>query len=65
LKELLRLNEVEDLIEVKRTIFNDAFDSKADLELLEGVENFNQRITSKRGCKLTHHQHLKSPLNVF
>ena len=30
--------EVEDLIQRKRTIFNDAFDSKADLELLEGVE---------------------------
>jgi beta-phosphoglucomutase-like phosphatase (HAD superfamily) len=30
---------VEDLIQRKRTIFNNAFDTKADLELLEGVEN--------------------------
>jgi HAD superfamily hydrolase (TIGR01509 family) len=29
--------EVEDLIQRKRTIFNDAFDTKKDLELLEGV----------------------------
>ncbi len=32
-------NEVEDLILQKRAIFNDAFDTKKDLELLEGVEN--------------------------
>lgn len=31
--------EVEDLILRKRSIFNDAFDSKEDLALLEGVEN--------------------------
>ena len=31
--------EVERLIERKRAIFNDAFDSKEDLFLLEGVEN--------------------------
>ncbi len=38
-KENFGLNhEVEDLIQRKRTIFNDAFDNKADLELLEGVE---------------------------
>jgi HAD superfamily hydrolase (TIGR01509 family) len=30
--------DVEDLIQRKRTIFNDAFDNKADLELLDGVE---------------------------
>jgi HAD superfamily hydrolase (TIGR01509 family) len=30
--------EVEDLIQRKRTIFNNAFDTKVDLELLEGVE---------------------------
>ena len=30
--------DVEDLILRKRTIFNDAFDHKKDLELLEGVE---------------------------
>ncbi len=40
LKEIFVIEqEVEDLIQRKRTIFNDAFDSKADLELLEGVEN--------------------------
>ncbi|KAF2513935.1 HAD family hydrolase [Flavobacterium foetidum] len=31
--------EVEDLIQRKRNIFNDAFDTKEDLYLLEGVEN--------------------------
>ncbi|HLF51828.1 HAD family hydrolase [Flavobacterium sp.] len=31
-------DEVEDLIQRKRAIFNDAFDYKEDLELLEGVE---------------------------
>lgn len=31
--------EVEDLILRKRSIFNDAFDSKEDLALLDGVEN--------------------------
>lgn len=30
--------EVEDLIQRKRSIFNDAFDTKEDLALLEGVE---------------------------
>ncbi|WP_268846397.1 HAD family hydrolase [Flavobacterium aestivum] len=30
--------EVEDLIQRKRSIFNDAFDTKEDLDLLEGVE---------------------------
>jgi len=39
LKEIFTMElEVEDLIQRKRTIFNDAFDSKADLELLDGVE---------------------------
>ena len=39
LKEIFTIElEVEDLIQRKRTIFNDAFDSKADLELLDGVE---------------------------
>ena len=32
-------NEVEDLIQRKRSIFNDAFDNKKDLHLLDGVEN--------------------------
>ena len=31
--------EVEDLIQRKRTIFNDAFDTKEDLYLLDGVED--------------------------
>jgi HAD superfamily hydrolase (TIGR01509 family) len=40
LKEQFEINEeVEDLIQRKRSIFNDAFDTKEDLELLEGVEN--------------------------
>lgn len=39
LKELFVIDqEVEDLIQRKRTIFNDAFDTKSDLELLPGVE---------------------------
>jgi beta-phosphoglucomutase len=39
LKTIFNLEqEVEDLIQRKRTIFNNAFDTKADLELLEGVE---------------------------
>jgi hypothetical protein len=38
LKTIFNLDqEVEDLIQRKRTIFNNAFDTKADLELLEGV----------------------------
>lgn len=45
LKEVFVIeNEVEDLIQRKRTIFNDAFDSKADLELLEGVENLIKEL---------------------
>lgn len=40
LKAVFNLEQqVEDLIQRKRTIFNEAFDTKADLELLEGVEN--------------------------
>lgn len=40
LKERFEINEeVEDLIQRKRSIFNDAFDTKEDLELLEGVEH--------------------------
>ncbi len=39
LKEKFQLKEeVEDLIQRKRSLFNDAFDNKKDLELLEGVE---------------------------
>ena len=33
------VEEVEDLILTKRNLFNDAFDSKEDLYLIEGVED--------------------------
>ncbi|MEN9907475.1 MAG: hypothetical protein RLZZ540_616 [Bacteroidota bacterium] len=40
LKDIFQLEQdVEDLIQRKRIIFNDAFDTKKDLELLEGVRN--------------------------
>ena len=40
IKEIFGLDhEVEDLIQRKRSIFNDAFDTKKDLELLEGVRD--------------------------
>jgi HAD superfamily hydrolase (TIGR01509 family) len=53
--------EVEDLIQRKRSIFNDAFDTKADLELLEGVErlikdfheNGMQLIVASSASKVT------------
>lgn len=39
LKELFPIDdEVEELIQRKRTLFNDAFDTKKDIELLEGVK---------------------------
>ena len=39
-KDIFQLeNDVEEMILRKRTIFNDAFDNKQDLELLAGVEN--------------------------
>lgn len=45
LKEVFIIEqEVEELIQRKRTIFNDAFDSKADLELLEGVESLIKEL---------------------
>jgi HAD superfamily hydrolase (TIGR01509 family) len=45
LKEAFQLNhDVEDLIQRKRNIFNDSFDSKEDLELLEGVENLIKEL---------------------
>jgi len=45
LKEVFVIeHEVEDLIQRKRNIFNDAFDNKADLELLEGVESFIKEL---------------------
>ena len=52
LKEIFIIDqEVEDLIQRKRTIFNDAFDRKADLELLEGVENLIKEL-HKNGMQL-------------
>ncbi|HBK83574.1 MAG TPA: ABC transporter ATP-binding protein, partial [Flavobacterium sp.] len=40
LKEIYQLpQDVEDLIQVKRNLFNEAFDTKKDLHLIEGVEN--------------------------
>jgi beta-phosphoglucomutase len=48
LKTLFNLEQdVEDLIQRKRTIFNEAFDTKADLELLEGVENLIKQFHQK------------------
>jgi HAD superfamily hydrolase (TIGR01509 family) len=45
LKERFQLEEeVEDLIQRKRTIFNDAFDTAAALELLEGVEELIKEL---------------------
>jgi HAD superfamily hydrolase (TIGR01509 family) len=45
LKEVFQLNhDVEDLIQRKRSIFNDAFDTKKDLELLEGVEKLIKEL---------------------
>ena len=52
LKEVFVIEqEVEDLIQRKRNIFNDAFDSKADLELLQGVENLIKEL-HKNGMQL-------------
>jgi HAD superfamily hydrolase (TIGR01509 family) len=48
LKAIFNLEQdVEGLIQRKRTIFNEAFDSKADLELLEGVENLIKELHQK------------------
>ena len=48
LKELFPIDlEVEDLIQRKRTIFNDAFDNKEDLVLLEGVEKLIKDLHEK------------------
>ncbi|HQZ25962.1 MAG TPA: HAD family hydrolase [Flavobacterium sp.] len=45
LKEMFPIDgEVEDLIQRKRTLFNDAFDSKEDLYLIEGVEKLIQDL---------------------
>ncbi|MEY4038475.1 MAG: hypothetical protein RIR67_785 [Bacteroidota bacterium] len=62
LKEQFQLeHEVEDLIQRKRNIFNDAFDTKEDLELLEGVraliedlyQNGIQLIVASSASKVT------------
>jgi HAD superfamily hydrolase (TIGR01509 family) len=45
LKETFEINqEVEDLIQRKRAIFNDAFDTKEDLYLIDGVENLIKNL---------------------
>lgn len=45
LKEKFNMEQdVEDLIQRKRSIFNDAFDTKKDLELLEGVEKLIKEL---------------------
>jgi HAD superfamily hydrolase (TIGR01509 family) len=62
LKEQFQLShEVEDLIQRKRNIFNDAFDTKEDLELLDGVrtliedlhQNGIQLILASSASKVT------------
>jgi HAD superfamily hydrolase (TIGR01509 family) len=62
LKEQFQLEqEIEDLIQRKRSIFNDAFDTKEDLELLEGVrtliedlyQNGIQLILASSASKVT------------
>ncbi len=51
-KETFQLDhDVEDLIQRKRTIFNDAFDNKEDLELLAGVEDLIKDF-HKKGMQL-------------
>ena len=48
LKEQFKLeHEVEDLIQRKRNIFNDAFDTKEDLELLDGVRTLIEDLHQK------------------
>ncbi|RZJ35394.1 MAG: HAD family hydrolase [Flavobacterium sp.] len=39
-------HEVEDMINAKRSLFNDAFDTKVDLYLLDGVEKLIQDLHS-------------------
>lgn len=52
LKELYPIDaEVEELIQRKRTLFNDAFDSKEDLYLIEGVEELIQDL-DRNGMQL-------------
>lgn len=52
LKEQFNLNEdVQTLVETKRNLFNDAFDSKEDLYLLDGVEDLIKDL-HKNGMQL-------------
>lgn len=52
LKEQFNLNEdVQTLVETKRNLFNDAFDSKQDLYLLDGVEDLIKDL-HKNGMQL-------------
>lgn len=45
LKEMFPIEaDVEDLIQRKRTLFNDAFDTKEDLYLIEGVEKLIKNL---------------------
>lgn len=62
IKEQFQLSqEVEDMIQRKRSIFNDAFDTKEDLELLDGVrtliedlhQNGIQLILASSASKVT------------
>lgn len=39
--------EVEELVQAKRNFFNDAFDNKSDLYLIEGVENLIEELHSE------------------
>jgi len=60
-EQFLLEHELEDLIQRKRSIFNDAFDTKEDLELLEGVraliedlyQNGIQLIVASSASKVT------------
>lgn len=48
LKEQFQLEQdIQTLVETKRCIFNDAFDQKDDLYLLDGVEDLIQELHSK------------------
>ena len=45
LKDSFKLDEsIEDLVQVKRSLFNEAFDLKEDLFLIDGVENLIQEL---------------------
>jgi len=46
-KEFSLTDSVETLVETKRNLFNDAFDQKEDLFLLEGVEDLIKELKAK------------------